>query len=275
MRQPPLSPRHPRPLLPATILSLALLAGSTPAARASVLERESPARAARAQAPAGRQVPAPRPGAASSKLSNERTLSRWAYVERRVFARRRPSRQSHRLRRLRTTTADGTPELVLVLRWLRKRNGELWVKVRLPMRGDGRIGWVPRRTLSHLRTVRTFLRISLRRETASLYRGGQRIWRARLGIGKPGTPTPKGDFYARERMIPREPNTVYGVFAFGTSAYSPKLTDWPGGGIVGIHGTNHPELIPGRVSHGCVRVRNGPMSRLRRLMPLGTPIRID
>ena len=42
--------------------------------------------------------------------------------------------------------------------------------------------------------------------------------------------------------------------AFGTSAYS-NLSDWPGGGVVGIHGPTA-RLIPGRPSHGCIRVRN-------------------
>jgi lipoprotein-anchoring transpeptidase ErfK/SrfK len=64
------------------------------------------------------------------------------------------------------------------------------------------------------------------------------------------------------------------VFAFGISATSPALTDWPGGGIIGIHGTNQPELIPGRISHGCVRVPNRKINRLRKLMSLGTPIEI-
>jgi lipoprotein-anchoring transpeptidase ErfK/SrfK len=52
------------------------------------------------------------------------------------------------------------------------------------------------------------------------------------------------------------------------------LTDWPDGGFVGIHGTNEPELIPGRVSHGCVRMRNSDIVRLAELMPVGTPILI-
>ena len=63
------------------------------------------------------------------------------------------------------------------------------------------------------------------------------------------------------------------IVAFGTSAYS-KLSDWPGGGVVGIHGTNEPGLIPGRPSHGCIRVRNRDIVRLGRLMPIGTPVRI-
>jgi lipoprotein-anchoring transpeptidase ErfK/SrfK len=52
------------------------------------------------------------------------------------------------------------------------------------------------------------------------------------------------------------------------------MTDWPGGGVVGIHGTNQPQLIPGRPSHGCIRVPNGKISRLARIMPIGTPVLI-
>ena len=65
-----------------------------------------------------------------------------------------------------------------------------------------------------------------------------------------------------------------GPLAFGTSARSAVLTDWPEGGFVGIHGTNEPGLIPGRVSHGCIRLRNRDILRLARLMPVGTPVTI-
>ena len=68
-------------------------------------------------------------------------------------------------------------------------------------------------------------------------------------------------------------NPVYGPVAFGTNARS-VLTDWPGGGYIGIHGTNEPELLPGRVSHGCVRLRNEDIVALSRLMPVGTPLTI-
>jgi lipoprotein-anchoring transpeptidase ErfK/SrfK len=52
------------------------------------------------------------------------------------------------------------------------------------------------------------------------------------------------------------------------------LTDWPLGGYVGIHGTSEPQLLPGRVSHGCIRMRNDDIVRLARLMPIGTPLTI-
>ncbi len=67
---------------------------------------------------------------------------------------------------------------------------------------------------------------------------------------------------------------MYGPVAFGTSARSAVLTDWPAGGFVGIHGTNRPALIPGRISHGCIRLRNDDILRLDRLMPPGTPLTI-
>jgi lipoprotein-anchoring transpeptidase ErfK/SrfK len=44
--------------------------------------------------------------------------------------------------------------------------------------------------------------------------------------------------------------------------------------VIGIHGTNQPWLIPGRPSHGCIRVPNAAIRRLARRMPIGTPIRI-
>jgi lipoprotein-anchoring transpeptidase ErfK/SrfK len=69
-------------------------------------------------------------------------------------------------------------------------------------------------------------------------------------------------------------NPFYGPIAYGTSAKSAVLTDWPGGGFVGIHGTNQPQLIPGRISHGCIRMRNRNILRLSRLMPVGTPLTI-
>ena len=94
-----------------------------------------------------------------------------------------------------------------------------------------------------------------------------------VGHGAPGTPTPSGRFYIRERLgQPRRRPRVRPA-GLGTSAYS-ALSEWPGGGVIGVHGTNQPWLIPGRPSHGCIRVANGGDHRFARLMPVGTPVRI-
>ena len=83
---------------------------------------------------------------------------------------------------------------------------------------------------------------------------------------------------ARRVRHPQPPHPLrsafYGPIALGTSARSATLTDWPGGGYIGIHGTNEPDLIPGAVSHGCIRLRNADMLRLARFVPVGSSLTI-
>jgi lipoprotein-anchoring transpeptidase ErfK/SrfK len=59
-----------------------------------------------------------------------------------------------------------------------------------------------------------------------------------------------------------------------TTAKSGKNSDWPGGGTIGIHGTNQPWLLPGRPSHGCVRLENKDDEYLYKHAPVGTPVKI-
>ena len=95
--------------------------------------------------------------------------------------------------------------------------------------------------------------------------------RTRVAVGKPGAETPLGRFFVTAKFRPTLP--VLGAYAFETSAHS-RLTDWPGGGIVGIHGTPTPSVLGHAVSHGCVRVHNDVIVRLKQLVPLGTPITV-
>ena len=104
---------------------------------------------------------------------------------------------------------------------------------------------------------------------------GRTVFSAPIGIGARGTPTPHGNFYVIDRLSDLASGGPYGPLAFGTSAKSATLTDWPGGGVVGIHGTNQPNLIPGHPSHGCIRLRNADILRLGRLLPVGTPVTIE
>jgi lipoprotein-anchoring transpeptidase ErfK/SrfK len=219
-------------------------------------------------------IPAPTREDGVVPLSDEHTLSRWAWVNSPTNVHANPSSDSRVIGRVETETFHRTPELVLALAEVTSGN-ETWVEVRFKVRPNNQTGWVNRSQLGKFNVVDKFLKIQRGRMRATLYKDGKRIWRARIGIGQSRWPTPAGHFFARERLVPIDTNGVYGVFAIGTSATSPVLTDWPGGGIIGIHGTNQPELIPGRISHGCIRVRNGKIEKLRRLMPLGTPIEID
>jgi hypothetical protein len=209
----------------------------------------------------------------NERLSDERTLSRWANATTRAPVRHTTASDSRRVARLRLYTEDGYPEVYLALRSHTSADGRVWLKIRIPARPNGQTGWVRRAALGPLRAVRTMLVIDRQRSRATLRRSGRRVWRAPIGHGAPGTPTPAGRFYIREKLRNAGGSPIYGPWAFGTSAYS-GLSDWPGGGVIGIHGTNQPWLIPGRPSHGCIRVRNPAIMRLERLMPVGTPVHI-
>jgi lipoprotein-anchoring transpeptidase ErfK/SrfK len=197
---------------------------------------------------------------------------RWAALRRPAIVRVAPSVRAHRIARLSSRTPEGTTNLVVVLGSRRDSRGRLWIRARLPARGV-LSAWLPRSALGTYGTVHTRLVVDRKRLTLTLLRDGNVAFRAPVGIGRPGTPTPGGLFYVRDRVT-RYASAFYGPIAFGTSAQSPTLTDWPGGGFVGIHGTDRPDLVPGRISHGCIRLRNADIVRLAKLMPVGTPLEI-
>lgn len=244
------SGRHGRDRFAALALVLFALAGATPAA--------------------GSGAGGPR---AIQKLDHPGRVSYWAFVDFPATARARPASHARRVARLKTKTEDGTDELVQVLART-ERNGRVWLRVRLPILPNDSTGWVLANDLSKLRVVHTWLKIDREHARMKLIRAGRVIFRAPVGVGQPQWPTPAGHFYVRDELTGFPPGTIYGALAFGTSGKSSVLTDWPKGGVIGIHGTNQPELIPGHVSHGCIRLKNADIRRLAKLLPIGTPVSI-
>ena len=226
--------------------------------------------------PAPELAVAPEPGFEIGEpvpLDSGRHESRWAKVRVATAARAAPRAGARRITRLAARTPEGTTNLVLALDRVADDRGRLWVRVRLPVLPANTTGWVPRSALGGYGVVTTRLIVDLGERRATLLREGRPIFRAVVGIGTPAAPTPRGEFYVRNKLTDYR-NSFYGPLAFGTSARSPTLTDWPAGGFVGIHGTNEPTRIPGRISHGCIRLRNADIVRLGRLMPVGTPLTI-
>ena len=207
------------------------------------------------------------------ELGSRRSVSWYAPVRVATAARARPDPHAPVVARLDTRTPEGTQNIVLVLDRRTGADAHLWIRVALPALPSGTSGWVLRRALAGYGAVRTHLVVDLEAFRATLLRGGRPLFSTEVGIGRPEWPTPTGRFYVRNRLT-RYASPFYGPVAFGTSARSSVLTDWPAGGFVGIHGTNRPELLPGRVSHGCIRLRNEDIRELARLMPIGTPITI-
>jgi lipoprotein-anchoring transpeptidase ErfK/SrfK len=205
-------------------------------------------------------------------LSVHEFRARIAPVLRAVPARSAPSRSAYVVAPLELKTSEGTTNIVLVVGERRGRDGS-WVHIRLPVLPNNQTAWVPRRALGGYEFVHTHLVVDRSRLVATLFRDGRKVFSASVGIGKAQSPTPGGEFYVRDRLRGFG-DPFYGPVAFGTSARSAVLTDWPDGGFVGIHGTNEPGLLPGRVSHGCIRLRNADILRLSKLMPVGTPVTI-
>jgi hypothetical protein len=212
-------------------------------------------------------------GVRLTRLSDLRTISRWAYPDSEAVVRAFPSPRARAIGRLQFLTVDGQAEIYMALDSERLASGRTWIRIEYPGRPNGRSGWVPRRALESFNVVDGYLLVDEQSLRITLFRDGQAIFTAPVGVGKSSTVTPTGQFYVMEKLITANA-AVYGPYALGTSAYAPTLSEWPGGGVVGIHGTDEPQLIPGRPSHGCVRLRDADISRLWALVELGTPIDI-
>lgn len=164
---------------------------------------------------------------------------------------------------------DFRPQEILAVGKKVASDGTVWYRVSVPMRPNGTYGWIPANTVSLSPTAGQIV-IDVGSRTIDLYWHGKHRYHAKVAVGAPGKETPLGRYFVAARFVPYH-DPFLGVFAVETSAYS-KLTEWPGGGVVGIHGTSEPQLLGMAVSHGCVRVANSTAVQLKRYAPLGTPI---
>jgi len=149
-----------------------------------------------------------------------------------------------------------------------------WLGVLLPMRPNGAMGWI-RTSEVQLTQVPYRIQVQQGALTITVWRGSEVVLQEPIGLGRAGTATPCGEYFLTELLQPTNGGGAYGPYAFGTSAYSEVLTSFAGGnGQIGLHGTNQPELLGQRVSHGCIRMSNAGITKLAGLLPLGTPLYI-
>ena len=94
-----------------------------------------------------------------------------------------------------------------------------------------------------------------------LFRNGKLYKSYPVAIGRPETPTPKGEFTIVNKD--EDPGPRFGARWLGLSVPH-----------IGIHGTNHPQSIGRAVSEGCVRLHNPDIEELYWMLPLGTPVTI-
>jgi len=105
--------------------------------------------------------------------------------------------------------------------------------------------------------------INVNTHTLTLFRNNEVFKSYKVAVGKPSTPTPKGNFRIVNKAI--NPGGPFGARWLGLNVPN---------GDYGIHGTNNPSSIGKNVSNGCIRMFNESVIELNNFVAIGTPVRI-
>jgi lipoprotein-anchoring transpeptidase ErfK/SrfK len=107
------------------------------------------------------------------------------------------------------------------------------------------------------------------------YRFNRRARVFKAVVGKPSTPTPRGEFFVEESIL-LPAGAVGAPFALALSARSNVLQEFGGGpGQIALHGLNNIGGTPGTaVSHGCVRLDTAAIRWLAARIGPGVPVTI-
>ena len=147
-----------------------------------------------------------------------------------------------------------------------------WLRVLLPIRPNGSTGWIKRSDVN-LAPNPYRIDVDLSDHSLKVFNGDKLYLEDTVAIGADATPTPIGRFYIRVLLQPPDQNTVYGPYAYGLSSHSEALNEFNGGDAeVGIHGNNDASVLGKNVSHGCIRMDNGKITQLAKVLMLGTPV---
>ncbi len=148
-----------------------------------------------------------------------------------------------------------------------------WMRVKLPMRPNGSVGWIDAASVT-VASLHYSLDVSTADRTVTLLKDNEPVETFAAAVGTGDTPTPVGSFYLTELLAPT--NHGYGPYAYGISAFSDVLNSFGGGpGQIGMHGTDDSGSIGEAASHGCIRLSNEDITYLAETLPLGTPITIS
>lgn len=189
-------------------------------------------------------------------------------------ARTRPNAHARRIESVAARRPlTGVRTVLPVLGHAVRSGGHSWVHVRLPGRPSGHTGWI-----STFRTTRAStawhiaVRLSIRR--VIVYRDGHVARRFAAVVGKPSTPTPRGEFFIEEALDIA--GQAGGPFALATSARSNVLQEFEGGpGQIALHGIDGLSGALGTAaSHGCVRLSTSAITWLARRIGSGIPLTI-
>jgi lipoprotein-anchoring transpeptidase ErfK/SrfK len=152
--------------------------------------------------------------------------------------------------------------------------GVIWLRVMLPGRPNGSLGWIEQRG-TVLTSTPWHLVVSTSGRRVAAYRDGRVVRSFTAIVGKPSTPTPTGEFFVEESVAMR-PGSAGAPFALALSARSNVLQEFEGGpGQTAIHGTrNLPGALGTAASHGCVRLSDRAIAWLAARIAPGVPVTV-
>jgi lipoprotein-anchoring transpeptidase ErfK/SrfK len=157
-------------------------------------------------------------------------------------------------------------------------SGRFWLHVRLPGRTRKTrpppTGWISA-TSTQLSSTPWHIVVDVRARRVVVYEGGVEQRRLRAIVGKPSTPTPRGEYFVEEnvRLSAKVPGAP---FALALSARSNVLQEFEGGpGQIALHGLeNLGGQLGSAASHGCVRLGTGDVTWLAATIEPGVPVSI-
>lgn len=159
----------------------------------------------------------------------------------------------------------------------RDPDGVGWVRVLLPMRPNGQMGWLRAdRTRLHGTRRRVVVRLDTRR--LELWTGQRRVATFPAGIGREDTPTPTGRFAVQDPLrTPAHLRGTYGDWVLILTGHSTALDQFNGGdALIGIHGAGagggRSWRVGQRASFGCVILSEPALAAVTRHVQAGTPV---
>ncbi len=147
-----------------------------------------------------------------------------------------------------------------------------WVQVLLPSKPNGSTGWLRSQDLTEAHS-RFLVKVHLGRHELELLEHGRTVGTWTVAIGAPATPTPVGRTFVLGQIVDEKQPFSPVILPLGS--HSDTLDSYGGGpGTVALHGWTDASVFGRSISHGCVRVPDDALARLRTI-PTGTPVMVD
>lgn len=145
-----------------------------------------------------------------------------------------------------------------------------WFQVLLPSRPNGSTGWLQADGAEQVEKARSpyLVDVDVDARRLTVLARGREIGSWEVGVGAPGTPTPRGRTFVMASI--EETVTRFSPVILPLGTHSTTLNDYGGGpGTVALHGWPDPSVFGSASSDGCVRVPDDALRQLTQL-PLGT-----